>query len=236
MKLLDAIINCIIVPLGYSDAFQVLNPFQQTDVLNMRGKFHIGMTLMELIIHWSSAPFDISYKAFYLMFSKNLIKLNRRNNMKDESINILEYEINQTVSLHEGLLPIGNQDFVNHQMCDLTFGIRLFGTASGFNSFAGERGGGIFKRLLKKGGVATEIGIMDKYDRLENHLIDIVYSKKLEDIFKYDEKYQQLQSQLNQYKSIDNLNTDRLYYTEHRISLYGRTDHTIHNNEEVFEF
>lgn len=67
---LDAHINCIIVPLGYSQDFQVVNPFQQTDVLNMKGKFLPGTTLMELLIHWSSKPFDIAYKAYYLLFSK----------------------------------------------------------------------------------------------------------------------------------------------------------------------
>ena len=67
-EILDAHINCIIVPLGYSQDFQIINPFQQTDVLNMKGKFHAGITLMELIVHWSFKPFDIAYKAFYLLF------------------------------------------------------------------------------------------------------------------------------------------------------------------------
>ena len=237
--ILDAHINCIIVPLGYSQDFQVTNPFQQTDVLNMKGKFHAGMTLMELIVHWSFAPFDIAYKAYYLLFSKTLMELTRKKWAIDERIEILfelELKINVLASIHEGILPLAMQNFINHQMVDLCFGFLLFGSSSGFNSFALERAGGIFKRWLKKGGVATEIGIMDKYDHFENQTIDAIYSQKLQDIFKDKEtKYNQIFAKINQRALVDNLDLNRLHFTDQRICLHERfkANHNDISNSEL---
>ena len=225
--ILDAHINCIIVPLGYSQDFQVTNPFQQTDVLNMKGKFHSGITLMELIVHWSFSPFDIAYKAYYLLFSKALMELTRKKWAIDERIEMLhelERKINVLASIHEGILPLALQDFINHQMVDLCFGILLFGSTSGFNSFALERAGGIFKRWLKKGGVATEIGIMDKYDFIEQHMIDAIYSQKLKDIFKVPTKYKKVFEAINQRALMDNLDPNQLHFTDQRICLHDRIE------------
>ena len=218
MHLLDAHINCIIVPFGYSQDFQVNNPFQQTDVLNMKGKFHIASTLMELIIHWSFAPFDLAYKVFYLMFSKTLQQLLRPNKRKDdESLSILEQTVNQVASLHEGLFPLTSQNKINHQYTDLLFGIRIFGTLKGFNSFSGERAGGIFKRMLRKGGVANEVSIMNKYDKLEFKMIKTVYSQKLSTLF---DQHTPLLSALNQHAFMDNFDPHFVHFTEHRVCLY----------------
>lgn len=96
----------------------------------------------------------------------------------------LERKVNVIASIHEGIFPLALQNFINHQMVDLCFGILLFGSCSGFNSFALERAGGIFKRWLKKGGVATELSIMEKYELFENQSIDAIFFQKLKDIFK----------------------------------------------------
>ena len=231
--ILDAHINCIIVPLGYSQDFQVTNPFQQTDVLNLKGKFHAAMTLMELMVHWSFKPFDIAYKAYYLLFSKALMVLTKKKWSTHERIDMLmdiEQKINVLASIHEGIFPLAMQDFINHQMVDLCFGILLFGSCSGFNSFALERAGGIFKRWLKKGGVATEIGIMDRYDLFENHRIDAIYNQKLNEIFKVQPtKDKQVFADINQRALMDNLDPNQLHFTDQRICLHDRIEK---NNED----
>ena len=240
MNIIDAHINCIIVPLGYSQDFQITNPYQQTDVLNMRGKFHIGATLMELILHWSLAPFDIAYKAYYLLFSKGLQNLMlRRKQVDSEGINLLDREIKEIVSLHEGIFPIGSQDTINHQLVDLPLGIRLFGSLSSFNSFSLERAGGIFKRMLKKGGKATEIGLMKQYDHIENKTINLVYSQKINTLFSNTEKENsQLLKKLNPRSLLDNLDPHVIHFTEYRIALYDRStisDRTI-SDQDIFQF
>ena len=240
MNIIDAHINSIVVPLGYSQDFQITNPYQQTDVLNMRGKFHIGATLMELIIHWSLAPFDIAYKAYYLLFSKGLQNLMlRRKQTDNEGINILDRDIKEVVSLHEGLFPLGSQDTINHQLVHLPLGIRLFGSLSSFNSFSLERAGGIFKRLLKKGGKATEIGLMTKYDHIENKTINIVYSQKMNSLFsRRDEENSQLLKKLNSRALLDNLDPHVIHFTEYRIALYDRSTKTdrIISDRDIFQF
>ena len=239
---MDAHINCIIVPLGYSQDFQISNPFQQTDVLNMKGKVHVGTTLMELIVHWSRRPFDIAYKAYYLMFSKSLVQLSRKKWANDERIEKLielEKQIDANASIHEGIFPLALQNFVNHQMVDLTFGIRLFGNLSGFYSFALERAGGIFKRWLKKGGVATEIGIMDKYDHFENQSIDAMYSQNIPSLFNtQSRKKEQVFTAINQRSMIDNLDPHQLHFTDQRICLHKCMEKTEHNLSypEVYTF
>ena len=234
--ILDAHINCIIVPLGYSQDFQVDNPFKQTDVLNLKGKFHVGITLMELIVHWSYKPFDLAYKAYYLLFSKALVQLTRKKWSLDERVEFLyelERKINVLASIHEGIFPLSLQKFINHQMVDLCFGILLFGSASGFNSFALERAGGIFKRWLKKGGVATEISIMEKYDFFENLSIDAIYSQDIRDIFnvkrnkkEHSKKNKQVFAAINQRAMMDDLDPTRLHFTDHRICLHDRIEKT----------
>jgi hypothetical protein len=236
-QILDAHINCILVPLGYSQEFQVENPFQQTDVLNMIGKFHVSTTLMELIMHWSYEPFDIAYKAFYLMLSKVLLQLMQRNNRTDdETLIVLDLKLKEIVALHEGLFPLGCQDFINHQLADLVYGIRIFGTLHCFNSFALERAGGIFKKLLKKGGKTTEIGIMNKYDKLEEDTIKLVYSKNIASLFQTSDQNQQLFDALNSAALIDNLDKT-LKFTDHRIVLHKESylDTSI-SDDDICEF
>lgn len=173
---IDAFVNCVRIPSGYSQDFQVKSPFQQTDILKMAGSFHVGTTLMELFMHLVSSHMDEAYQSYFLMFSKNVQSLSRlwyKGGSND--LLILDEKMKEMVGHKEGLFPIGTQVFINHQMSDLVRGVEMFGSVRNFNALRGETIGGTFKNLLRKGGPFPEFRCMEHYGQQESEKVTLAF-------------------------------------------------------------
>lgn len=234
---LDALINCIRIPKGKSSEFEVTNPFQQTDVLKMRGCLHIGTTLMELIVHWTS--FDVAYKSYCLMLSKDLQSLGRPIWPLDQTeLNELELRMYELISVKEGIFPMKTHVFINHQMVDLTQGVRLFGSIMNMNGFAGERIGGMLKYMLNKGGKYPEKACMERYDALERDRIKLAYSRHNNKLSPVDNQFVKTLNPPSNISRDQPPDLNHVTSTDFRIRLYQKSRFNVHqklSDKEVFD-
>ena len=104
---------------------------------------------MELLMFWTEGCYDIAYKTYFLLLSKDIIELKRPHfplnddgKVDEKYFDALQQKIYECLALHEGLFPLPASTFVFHELSHLPDQIRNFGPLKNTDAAAGERGVG----------------------------------------------------------------------------------------------
>jgi len=172
-RIIDAWINALIVPSGYSERFQVKFPFQCKGQL--RGISHIQFLSVLLNFAMSATELDIGYKTYFAMLSFDVTLL-MRHSINENDLDAMFCLINETLATHEGIVPTSECNLTYHQILDGTQHIHKAGPIRGWWALAGERAMGIIKRFLTRGGTSYEKTLFERYNRYEQIMILTSYN------------------------------------------------------------
>lgn len=173
----NAIVDCIIIPSGYTQHFQMRKLFLQTGQLNGTAKIQVTTTLAEFIV-WHIRKLDpayaSSYLGYHLLLSRDF-QLLQRPSFTDGDIDTMQNKVNELVSLRQGLYPPSFSHIVYHQLVDIVPFIKQFGPIRGWWTLPMERLLSVVKRGLPQGGASHWITMMRRHVDQEFNKIDLAY-------------------------------------------------------------
>lgn len=165
-KYIEAVVNCILVPTGYSQSFQIRNIFTQTGFLNETAKIQIVTTLMELIV-WLIRKHCPNYPSAYLLF--NLMLCEDFRLILQPSISVegeIPWMLLRTIEMtetHTGLFPPSESKLVYHQAIELVSFMKNFGPVHGWWTLPMERALHTIKKSKPQGGSSYQITITKRH-------------------------------------------------------------------------
>jgi len=236
---LDAIINSLVVPSGFSEEFQCRNVFERTGYLNGSAKIQLLTVIMPLIMYHCNEKNIIksSYIKFFLCVCFDINSL-LSPVFKNENIEDLYKKVLELLCLHEGMFPITENKIIWHQIIDLPQHIPKCGTIKNWWAISGERCLHSIKQHLPKGGLNNELTVMSRYSAVEDERVKEAYRTPSKVLSK-------LQNALYDDRCIKNIN-EKIYYSNTTFKLFNvvnynvlkkmlKKDDEIHNEFEVEE-
>jgi hypothetical protein len=236
---LDAIINSLVIPSGFSDEFQCRNVFERSGFLNGSAKIQLLTVLMPLIMYHCKLKniIKISYVKFFLCVCFDINSL-MSPVFENQNIKELYKKVLELLCLHEGMFPITENKIIWHQLIDLPLHIPKCGTIKNWWAISGERSLHSIKQHLPKGGLNNEHTVMSRYTAVEDERFKEAYRTPSKNLTKlqitlYDDRYIK---NINGIISYSNT-TFKLYnvvnYSDLKKML--KNDDIIHNEFEVDE-
>jgi hypothetical protein len=174
-KKVDAYINAIIVPVGYSSQFEVKNIFLYPSYTKGIGHIQIMTCLMNYIL--SASELKLAYIKFYQMLSSDIIHLLCSAFENEDELEDLQKNIIETLALKEGLFPLSEATIITHQLMDLPKHIKVSGPLRNWWAFSGERALFTVKKSFRKGGVNYVFTLLKKHFIYEDQQIKDVFGK-----------------------------------------------------------
>lgn len=213
--IIDAKVNAILVPLTYSNAFQVQSPFKQTGML--RGNAMISLfTVLIDFINLSLTTVPKSYKSFFSMVGTDLRDL-MAPQFSEQQLELLERRIQETICLHMGIFPEFESRFAMHELLHISSHIKTMGPVAGWWTFSGERMIAFCKGFVQKGGRSADKAFIKRYDACERARMHMSYNFKEEEATPFEVRQNDL------------LHSQNVVYTELLPEVQERRDGVVHD-------
>jgi hypothetical protein len=224
---IDAIINCLYVPFGYSEDFQVKHVFKRSGLLKGIESIQVFTVLINLIVYFGNLDFKNAYCFFYRMFGHDVNLLlgsgyyELSNDRSSHNIDHIYDLILELVSIHEGLFPESESLMVWHQLIDLPNFIKQFGPLRGWWAFPGERSLSSIKTNVPICGRRYCQIALDRYELYANARTNVAFNRNA----KYSAaKFKKLKSTMD--RQIFRSNLYDIKFNDFDTSIKGRLENT----------
>ncbi len=171
---IDSVANCLLIPAGYKDIFNLNYPMSRTG--HLRAKDHIVFLTVYAPFVFSFTKLGTAYKTFLARFGDDLARL-LNPCIEVGEVDELQKSILETKGIMEGIYPECMQFFIFHQLIDIVKHIKSMGHVRGLMCFGGERALSVIGRAITKGGVNYVKNMFFRYVALENSLMSKVCCK-----------------------------------------------------------
>lgn len=231
-------VNCILVPYGHGSDISVRNMFSNKGYIRGTQIIHLFSSLMPLILTIAK-DYELAYKAFFLMLSRDVIELlSPEMSLEELKSGTLHKKILETVSLHEGLFPESESLFSWHQLIELASHIRLMGLLKNMSCLGGERAMPALKRHVPQGGMSYEVSVTKLYSLEEDARLEAAYDFDLDSMHSTAnllDQHKDLRNQMHDQRYMSyNSETGRMEFTEHRVGIYHKGKRTFKLSDYEF--
>jgi hypothetical protein len=162
---IDSLCNCLLIPRGFSNSFNMLFPARRTG--HLRASDHLTYMTAFATYFYSFTRMKSTYRSFVARFASDLCRLTQPC-LAESELKQLILSIFETGGLREGMFPDSEKQFIFHQIVDIVNNIRNLGHVDGIQCYSGERSLATIGRMLAKGGVHYVKGMFYRYIALEN--------------------------------------------------------------------
>jgi hypothetical protein len=128
-------LSCVLLPEGSSSSYKI--NIKDIGQLKMEQKVILLTVFWDFIIY-SLSSIDNGYKIFYAMFGADIRELLSLR-IKKDSVNQLQNDVIESVSVWEAIFPIKASSFQLHELCHLVHSIHFYGSPAILNDLSGER-------------------------------------------------------------------------------------------------
>ena len=138
-------LSCVLLPEGSSSSYKI--NIKDIGQLKMEQKVILVTVFWDFIIY-SLSSIDNGYKIFYAMFGADIRELLSLR-IKKDSVNQLQNDVIESVSVWEAIFPIKACSFQLHELCHLVHSIHFYGSPAILNDLSGERSLQAIKKIKK---------------------------------------------------------------------------------------
>jgi hypothetical protein len=138
----------------------------------------ILLTVFWDFIIYSLSSIDNGYKIFYAMFGADIRELLSLR-IKKDSVNQLQNDVFESVSVWEAIFPIKACSFQLHELCHLVHSIHFYGSPAILNDLSGERSLQAIKKIKKltnPGGTSFERMVFRRHIFRERLKMDMFFA------------------------------------------------------------
>jgi hypothetical protein len=164
---IDVITNCLLIPTGYKDKFNLLFPMKHTG--HMRAKDHQVFAMVYAPYLYTFTGIHKAYRSYTARYASDLSRL-LSPCITVEELHAIILSVFETRGIKEGLFPESMQFFSSHQMVEIVNHVFRLGHVKGLMCYFGERALGIIKRCCTTSGVNYLKAVYYNYLALENAL------------------------------------------------------------------
>lgn len=163
---IETAVQCIVVPFGHKNNFQVKHIFSRIGLLRGTAKDDIITNLLDFImLQVDSCP--AAYRTYFHLFSMMFARLSgtkiSRSSYEQLCNNVIEI-----TAMHDLLFPATCSVLAFHRPIDIVHHIQLHGPVRNFTTLGNERANGIIKEFIPKGGSRMEIITLNNCINYEN--------------------------------------------------------------------
>lgn len=158
-------VNCILVPLGYKNKFQVKHVLKKDGFLRGTAIVDIVCNLLDYMLS-ADPQYSQEYRLFFHLFSSAASKMLATKIVKSTYSKLCKIII-EVIALHELMFPATEASFCFHQMVDIVHHIPETGPTRGISTLANERALKLLKSFLPVGGGKPEFTTFNRYNAYE---------------------------------------------------------------------
>jgi hypothetical protein len=174
----EAWMNAILIPMTYSNSFQIKNIMSETGYLKGNGAITLFIASIKYFNLALSQMVSDEYKAYFSMLGSDFTEL-LANSISNNEIDYLEKQIVESVCIHEAIFSEAESTFVMHEYTHLSAHIKQMGPIRGWWTYAGERAMSFVKKHISKGGQSYDKTAVRRYNRCESTITKRFYRKPL---------------------------------------------------------
>jgi hypothetical protein len=171
---IDSLCNCLLIPRGFKNSFNMLFPARRTG--NLRASDHLTFMTAYANYLYSFTRMKSTYRHFVARFASDLCRLTQPCLMLSELKDLI-LSVFETGGIREGMFPDSEKQFIFHQIVDIANNITSLGHVDGIQCYSGERSLSTIGRMLAKGGVHYVKGMFYRYIALENTYLNETQTK-----------------------------------------------------------
>ena len=168
-------LSCVLLPEGSSSSYKI--NIKDIGQLKMEQKVILLTVFWDFIIY-SLSSIDNGYKIFYAMFGADIRELLSLR-IKKDSVNQLQNDVFESVSVWEAIFPIKACSFQLHELCHLVHSIHFYGSPAILNDLSGERSLQAIKKIKKltnPGGTSFERMVFRRHIFRERLKMDMFFA------------------------------------------------------------
>lgn len=168
-------LSCVLLPEGSSSSYKI--NIKDIGQLKMEQKVILLTVFWDFIIY-SLSSIDNGYKIFYAMFGADIRELLSLR-IKKDSVNQLQNDVIESVSVWEAIFPIKACSFQLHELCHLVHSIHFYGSPAILNDLSGERSLQAIKKIKKltnPGGTSFERMVFRRHFFRERLKMDMFFA------------------------------------------------------------
>jgi len=181
---IDALVNCINVPIGFKQDHAVRNIMRQSGMLKGSARISIITCFMDyILLGFTQLPsyYRVLLSALSVIVTELLSEVFIVDGSSIElQMDNLQKKIAEWLSLHESFYPDSEALIVYHQLLDLPSYILSHGPVRCWWAYYGERVLSVVRQCVKKGGQSWAMTTMNSFTRVED--------SRLQDAYSFDEQ------------------------------------------------
>ena len=165
---------CVLLPVGSSSSYKI--NIKDPGQLKMEQKVILLTVFWDFIIY-SLTSIGKGYKIFYGMFGTDIRALMSLR-IKKDSVNQLQNDVLESVSVWEAIFPIKENSFQLHELVHLVHSIHFYGSPAILNDLSGERSLQAIKKIKKltnPGGTSFERMVFRRHVFRERLKMDMFF-------------------------------------------------------------
>lgn len=178
----DVFVECIRIPVGAANHFQVKRPFKQFGFLKGIGKIQLIAYVLPVFLAMNDLngpanPYAPGIKALFNTASQ-IFKGLLSPAFYRTDINLLQERVEEYTAAFEGLFPHTECTFLVHQLTDLSAHIANYGPVRCWWTLSGERALSKIKRFVPHGGQSFHKTTLERYMLFEENTTSEFYSSE----------------------------------------------------------
>jgi hypothetical protein len=174
----EAWMNSILIPITYSNNFQIKSIMSETGFLKGNGAITLFSSSINFFNLSLSSMIADEYKAYFSMLGSDFNEL-LAYSISNKDIDYLEKQIIESVCIHEAMFTEAESTFMMHEYTHISSHIKQMGPIRGWWTYAGERAMSFVKQHISKGGQSFDKTALRRYNSCECSITKRFYRQSL---------------------------------------------------------